>query len=239
MKVKDNFIGKSKMADLARYCVTDFVRSISGRLPSGTVLLDAGAGECAYKELFSHCDYKAIDLAVGDDQWNYGNLDYVAPLDDMPIEDGVFDAVLCTQVLEHLQRPSECVKEMYRVLKPGGTLFLSAPMSQSEHQTPYDFYRYTSFGLRFICEDAGFKEVDIIPMGGMFYRWAYELPRAFELLPSTGFRQGALDLKKLHYLPVKAAFFFFIRIIQIGLLGLDRFDKNSNDPWGWKVIARK
>lgn len=126
-------------------------------------MLDAGAGECAYKHLFDPCEYKSIDLGIGDSDWDYRNLDYIAPLDAMPIGDATFDAVLCTQVLDHLKNPQECVKEMNRVLKPGGYLFLTVPMSQEEHQVPYDFFRYTSYGLRHICSEAGFKEMEIIP----------------------------------------------------------------------------
>ena len=232
MTIRDDFINMPKMADLARYCVTDFVKSVAARLPSDTLLLDAGAGECAYKELFKHCNYKSVDLAIGENAWHYEHLDYVAPLDNLPIENDSFDAVLCTQVLEHLQKPAESVKEMHRVLKKGGYLFLTAPMAQNEHQTPYDYFRYTSFGLKYLCEAAGFKEVDVQPMGGMFYRWAYELPRTYMLIPKTG-------INRLIFFPFRVFYYFFIRLFKIVFVALDRFDKKSNDPWGWKVIARK
>jgi len=62
---------------------------------------------------------------VGESRWNYANLDYVGSLHEMPIEDDLFDAVLCTQVLEHLEWPRESVKEMHRVLKPGGKLYMA------------------------------------------------------------------------------------------------------------------
>lgn len=125
--------------------------------------MDAGAGESVYKNLFSHCDYKAINLAVGESKWNYANLDYIGPLHEMPIEDGIFDAVLCTQVLEHLEWPRESVREMHRFLRPGGVLYITVPMAQAEHQIPYDFFRYTSYGLRSICAHAGFDEIEVKP----------------------------------------------------------------------------
>jgi len=203
------------------------------------MLLDAGAGECAYKHLFDHCIYKSIDLAVGDSQWNYKNLDYIAPLDNMPIEDATFDAVLCTQVLEHLKKPMESVKEMYRVLKPGGYLFLTVPMSQEEHQVPYDFFRYTSYGLKYICSEAGFREIEVVSFGGMFLRWAYELPRVLPDLPRIGIKQGALNISGILAFPVRAFLLFLVRSMQATLAAIDSFDKKKNDPWGWQLIARK
>src|SRR5437773_2389759 len=117
--INEDFTKRPKLQDIGRWYVTEFVAGVAGSLPPETLVLDAGAGECAYKKYFSHCRYKAVDLAVGDNEWNYENLDYVAPLHDMPIEDGTFDVILSTQTLEHLEWPRESVREMHRVLKPG------------------------------------------------------------------------------------------------------------------------
>jgi len=148
--INENFSTRSKIQDVGRWYVTRFVENVARGLPAGSSILDAGAGESVYKKYFSHCNYKAIDLAVGESRWNYANLDYVGSLHEMPIEDDLFDAVLCTQVLEHLEWPRESVKEMHRVLKPGGKLYMTVPMAQNEHQVPYDFFRYTSYGIESI-----------------------------------------------------------------------------------------
>lgn len=240
MTITDDFIAKSKYSDLGRYCVTAFVKSVADGLAPGSSLLDAGAGECAYKGLFRHCDYKAADMAIGDSTWNYDHLDYKAPLDNLPIPDASFDAVLCTQVLEHLQKPLECVKEMHRVLKPGGRLFLTVPMAQDEHQTPHDYFRYTSYGLKYLCTAAGFSEVSVVPMGGMFLRWAYELPRALRMFPKAR-NSGASGIRLAGVLlyPLRVALGLLIPVCQAMLLFLDRFDTVRNDPWGWELTARK
>jgi len=166
-------------------------------------------------------------------------LDYIAPLDDLPFEDSSFEAVLCTQVLEHLERPGKAVKELYRVLKPGGKLFLTAPMAHKEHQVPYDFYRYTSFGLKSICKNAGFSEITITPFGGMFTRWAYEFPKMLSVFPGIGIKTGKLQFKGIIFLPVKVICLFIVRIIQISFLFIDRFDKTKDYPFGWSLIAQK
>lgn len=239
MIINERFDTRSKLQDVGRWFVTRHVESVAASLPRGTSILDAGAGECVYKGLFSHVQYKSIDLAVGDSKWNYGNLDYVGPLDNMPIESATFDAVLCTQVLEHVEWPRECVREMCRVLKPGGRLFMTVPMSHAEHQAPHDFFRYTSFGLRSICTQAGFSEVHIEPFGGLWTRWAYELPRGLDVIPGSGFHGGSLNPKGIVWAPIRLVAKGGVRILQRVFLWLERFDKEKTDPFGWSVLAIK
>ena len=237
--ITEDFTTRSKLQDIGRFYVTEFVKSISSNLNPGTSILDAGAGECVYKIFFKHCEYKSIDLAIGEQKWNYRHLDYIAPLDNMPIKDETFYAVLCTQSLEHLQNPLGSVKEIYRVLQVGGYLFLTAPMAHNEHQIPHDYFRYTSYGLEYICRAAGFREIKITSFGGMFVRWAYELPRMLSIFPGTGIKKGKVSYSGLLVFPIKLVFFFGIRLMQAIFLRLDRFDKLKDDPFGWQLVAKK
>lgn len=239
LKLNEDFSTKPKLQDIGRWYVTNFVRSVSVSLPPGTSILDAGAGECAYKKYFSHCNYVSVDLAIGEEKWNYNNLDYIAPLDNLPFDDASFDAILCTQVLEHLEWPRKVVKELFRVLKPGGKLFLTAPMAHDEHQAPYDFFRYTTFGLKSICEHAGFNKILIMPFGGMFTRWAYEISRILFFFTSSGIISGKIRIKGIVFLPLKSVCLLAVRVVQQILLTLDRFDKIKNFPFGWSLIAQK
>ncbi len=237
--INEDFSQRSKLQDVGRWYITRFVENVAKDLPSGTAILDAGAGESVYKKYFSHCNYKAIDLAVGESRWDYSNLDYVGYLHDMPIEDSAFDAVLCTQVLEHLEWPRESVAEIYRVLKSGGSLYLTVPMAQSEHQIPYDFFRYTSYGLESICKHAGFHDIKIVPFGGLWVRWAYELPRALSIFPSAGLRRKKPNVLGIALLPLKIITPWLIRLLQVMFLWLDKFDDKKNDPFGWACEAKK
>jgi SAM-dependent methyltransferase len=239
VQVNEDFSRLPKIKDIGRWYVTRFVENVAKSLSPGSSVLDAGAGECVYKRFFVHCEYKAIDLGVGETSWNYGNLDYVGVLHNMPIESNSFDAVLCTQVLEHLEWPRESVKEMYRVLKPSGRLFLTAPMSHMEHPVPYDFFRYTSFGLRSICEHAGFKELEIQPFGGRWTRWAYEMPRCLSSFPASGILTGKPNITGILLLPVKLVVSLMIPLFQLIFLSLDNLDKSKNDPLGWSLVGRK
>jgi SAM-dependent methyltransferase len=237
--IKDDFSKIPKLNDIGRYYVTEFVKNVAAKLPEGSIVLDAGAGECAYKRYFSHCRYLSVDLAVGDDEWNYQHLDYIAPLDDMPIADNEFDAVLLTQVLEHLSRPQQSVNELFRVLKRGGVLYLTAPMAQAEHQVPYDFFRYTSYGLRHLLTEAGFSDIDIKPMGGVFVRWAYEMPTIIALFPRIGYTTNNISMKGIFFTPLRLVVTMIVLLTQYIFLFLDRYDKTGKDTWGWRVTAMK
>lgn len=202
-------------------------------------MLDAGAGECAYKDFFPGIRYISIDAAWGDPSWNYSDLNSVGALHLLPFKDHSFDAVLCTQALEHLEWPRESVREFFRVLTPSGVLYLTAPMAHHEHQVPYDFFRYTSFGLDSICRRAGFTKVRITPFGGTFTRIAYEITRVLSIFPSAGMKRGHLQLKGILCLPVRALLLIPVRLLQLGLLALDGLDRKRDYPFGWGVIAQK
>lgn len=232
MHINEDFTAYSKVADIGRWYVTQFVRQAAQQISRDAYLLDAGAGECVYRKFFPHCRYVGLDLAVGEPRWNYRNLDCIASLERLPFADASFDAVLSTQTLEHLDQPAECVHEIFRVLKPHGRLFLTAPMAHAEHQQPYDFFRYTSFGLCSLCRRAGFCEIAVRPFGGMFTRWAYELPSALSIFPRAG-------LTRLMLLPLKAITFVYVRMAQHLLLSLDRFDHAREYPFGWSLVATK
>jgi SAM-dependent methyltransferase len=118
-------------------------------LPAGSRILDAGAGEQQYKPLCSHLHYVSQDLGrYHSDQdhrgmqmtrWNYGKIDIVSEIDAIPEPDSSFDAILCTEVFEHLPDPLLAVKEFSRLLRQGGELIITAPFCSLTHFAP-DYY---------------------------------------------------------------------------------------------------
>jgi hypothetical protein len=88
----------------------------------------------------------------------YGDIHKVDPKN---IPDNTFDAIISTQVHEHLNNPFTATAEMYRILKPGGIFVFSAPHVSPFHLVPHDYYRYTHTGALHVVESAGFK-VDIL-----------------------------------------------------------------------------
>jgi len=142
----------------------------AARLPAGARVLDVGAGTGQYRSLFSHCAYLAQDL--GKDPQTIGQytpLDFECDVLDIPAPDGSFDAILCTEVLEHVPEPIRAVHELARLLRPGGTLLLTAPLLSIPHQEPYHFYGgYTEHWYRRFLDEAGCDVVEIAPNQGFF-----------------------------------------------------------------------
>lgn len=122
-------------------------------------LLDVGCGTMPYRKLFAVASYTGLeyDTVIARsrkiaDAYYDGNR--------FPFDDQSFDSLLCNQVLEHVFTPDKFVSELARVIKPGGRLLLTVPFIWDEHEQPYDFARYTSFGLKAILERNGFKVLE-------------------------------------------------------------------------------
>jgi SAM-dependent methyltransferase len=149
-------------------CIEESLEAFARSLPTGARVLDAGAGECQYAELFAHCRYVAFDLAVGDQAWDYSRLDAVADLARLPCAEGAFDAAVNIVVLEHTREPLRVIAELRRVLKAGAPLLLIAPQEWAVHQIPHDYFRYTRYGLAWLLEESGLRVCSIDPVGGFF-----------------------------------------------------------------------
>lgn len=150
-------------APAARVPHVDFLRSALEALPPGARVLDVGAGDAPYRELFENFEYVTNDRA-GIEHVPDRPFDIVAPAHDLPVPDRTFDAVVCTQVLEHLPEPWVAVEEFHRVLVPGGHVILTAPLTWYLHELPHDYYRFTAYGLAHLLHRAGFRDVDVQPM---------------------------------------------------------------------------
>jgi len=121
-------------------------------------LIDIGCGSMPYKEIFNVDSYTGLDIdssiarerAIADDFYDGKNF---------PYKNQVFDSALCNQVLEHVFNPDEFLHEINRVLKPGGRLLLTVPFVWDEHEQPYDYARYSSFGLKALLQKNGFASL--------------------------------------------------------------------------------
>jgi SAM-dependent methyltransferase len=160
-----------------------FLERAAGEVRPGALVLDAGAGRAQYRGLFAHARYETADfLAVKGKR--YAQPDYVCDLAAIPVADARFDHVVCTQVLEHLPEPQRVIEELARVLRPGGTLWLSAPLFYAEHERPYDFFRYTRYGLRRLLESARLEVVEVAWLEGYFGTLSYQVRVAGRALPA-------------------------------------------------------
>lgn len=136
----------------------------SRELPAGEKLLDYGCGNSPYEPLFAGKfeQYVGADLP--------GNPAAGVTIDSggrLPLEDGVMEGVLSTQVLEHVEDPALYLAEAHRVLRPGGSLVLSTHGFWKYHPDPTDYWRWTADGLMRILEEAGFCVVSMRSVLGM------------------------------------------------------------------------
>ena len=199
------------------------MRDLAAKLPEAALVLDAGAGEGQYAPHFSRQRYLGVDLGIGDEAWNYRNLDVLANLEQLPFRDGTFAAALNVVTLEHVKNPKQVVRELFRVLASGGELLLVAPQEWEVHQAPHDYWRYTRYGLRLLLENAGFHVVHVHPAGGFFRVLSRRV-----LYALTFFRWPWKLLAALLALPVGLA-----------LPWLDGLDRGKDFTLGYTCIARK
>lgn len=177
----------------SREYLRDFVIRAANSLPDDALVLDAGAGDCIYKVHFDHSAYESADFLQVDKP--YAEVTYVCDLSNIPVEDNRYDMVLFTQVMEHLPDPLLVLKELHRVLKPSGKLWLSAPFNYEEHEQPYDFYRYTQFGFNHLLKEGGFKIEELDWLEGYYGTVAYQMKSMAINLPLSPSRYSGFFFK--------------------------------------------
>lgn len=151
-------------------------------------ILDLGCGMKPYESLFP-----LLEKYVGFDVSKDSKADFFGVNWNLPFKDDEFDALISTQVLEHTAKVAETVREIRRVVKSGGYVFISVPLTFPEHEIPYDYYRFTRYGIREVFRD--FEIIKISPQNG----YINTLFRMLNLL--------------LHYFPYSDYYLFPVFII--------------------------
>jgi len=126
---------------------------VNGRvLEIGSGRIDLGEHAYSMKRHFAaSCEFVQSDF----------NPEFGHPVVDVTAMsfDAEFDAILCISVLEHVPTFWEAIPRLHAALRPRGQLFVSVPMIFPYHDEPFDFWRMTTHGLRFLLRD--FSEVDV------------------------------------------------------------------------------
>ncbi|TXH83148.1 MAG: class I SAM-dependent methyltransferase [Rhizobium sp.] len=212
-------------------------------IPAGSKVLDVGAGSAPYRALFAHCDYKTQDFSqLREDQLRnggYAPIDFVCDAQSIPVPDGSFDAIICTEVLEHVPEPIAVVREFGRIVAPGGRLILTAPLGSGIHQEPYHFYGgYTPFWYERFLNEAGFEAITIVANEGTFRHISQEAIRFVQM--SVPFHFNASWRVSLMWLP------FWLLLAPVLAVGvpvaakfLNRFDKERRFTVGYHVTGRR
>ena len=215
--------------EYADYFLTKFIPYYKG------VMVDLGCGEAPYEEFF----LQYVDQYIGVDWTNsYHNIkaDVASDLNErVALPNNCADVVISISVMEHLYNPERFLNEAYRILKDGGVFILQVPFQWWVHEEPYDYFRYTPYGLNYLLQKAGFREIEIYPIGGFFTMWLLKLNYFLARVIKNRFTiKFKLD-KILYYLCVPI--FVFNQLIAPLL---DKLDRNKYlETAGYWAVAKK
>jgi len=209
------------------------------KIPAGLTILDAGAGESQFKKFCDHLKYIAQDFGQYSGEGNVGlqtgtwdntKLDIVSDILSIPLPDHSVDAIMCTEVLEHIPDPLGAIKEFNRLVKPGGYLLITAPFASITHFAPYHFASGLS---RFFYEknlaENGFKITDL-QLNGNFFEFVAQENRRIKSIAKKYVGKNLNIFQKI-------IIHLNLRILQ----NLSKKDKGSSELlcYGIHVFARK
>lgn len=216
-------------------------RAVAGFAKQGNpdaAILDVGCGIKPYRHLFAAQKYFGIDIAGGGHSRNQKTVDKFFDGRHIPYPDGQFDLAVSIEVFEHVEDLQTLIQEINRVLKKEGSLFITMPFVWDEHERPYDFRRFTSFGHKQILENNGFDVASISKTTGIFATGG-QLFSAFFF----EFFSALLDKIKLKFrysYPLKKLFTLIICFpVQFFALLLDAVFSKKGITLDYVVIARK
>lgn len=245
MKVLLNRIADplKKRADAESFGIVEFLKFAAKQIKPSEIILDAGAGDCKYRKYFNHAKYISTDFDFIFDEKQKNIHDFICDLHNMPKPDNYFDSIICTQVLEHVEYPQKVVNEFYRVLKPNGKLFLTAPQGWGLHGEPYHFFNFTKYGLDSIFKNAGLEIIFIKPRGGIFWF----IGKILRILPDYLYNQQCGIKGKSALIWKKKVIFFVLLpvtlvlkyLIPLFFFYLDRFDKRQAWTLGYACYCIK
>jgi len=191
-------------------------------------LLDFGCGRKPYENLFDVCEYIGVDIEKSGHNHNLSKVDVYYDGKHLPFPNETFDSLFCSEVLEHVFDPSDTLAEINRVLKNKAKVLITVPFSWNEHEVPYDYARYTSFGIAHLLEKHGFKILQV-KKSGNFARVVWQLGTLylFELF------------KKFNRTGYLLSMIFIVPLNVLGLILLPLLPKNDSMFFNSIILAEK
>jgi SAM-dependent methyltransferase len=192
-------------------------------------VIDIGCGNKPYEQNFKDktTDYVGCDII----QSNLNKVDVLCAANNIPLPDASFDTAFSTQTIEHVEDHQGLVNEAFRLLKPGGHFIVSGPLYWYLHEEPYDFFRFTKYGFKYVLEKAGFEVVETCSNGGMWAVAGQSYIHAFAKSTSK------------HFL-IRIFKFIFFRLRAYWLINsfyawMDKVDYNPINTMNYVVIGKK
>jgi SAM-dependent methyltransferase len=198
-------------------------------------LLDVGCGKKPYAPLLSNAS-RYIGLDVPTTMHSLTQVDIIGTALALPIRDECFDSLLCTEVLEHTPDPLGALLEMWRVANPGGILLLTIPLSEQLHEEPYDYYRFTKYGLDYLLNESGWKSLRIYERGGAWLEFGYRFSSfLYSTVGTIHNEDGTLKPRTV----VGPLVVMFCVIVQLVADVLNSVWKSKISTIGYAVVAQK
>lgn len=167
------------------------------------ICVDIGCGDRFYEAFYAGCysTYLGVDYSPAADAFpGFQPPDVVADGARLPLRDGCVDTLLLIEVLEHVRRPAAVLAEAHRVLREGGCLLLSTPFAMPEHGQPFDYFRYTQYGLTYLLEQTGLAVRTVEPITSIGGIVAYFL-NAFVVMGTFAPGRGFSRFVKMVFAP--------------------------------------
>jgi len=123
-------------------------------------LLDFGCGAKPYRNLFNVDEYIGVDIENKGHSHEKEEIDYFYDGKKLPFPDDSFDSLFCSEVFEHVFNLDEILTEIKRVMRNNSLALITTPFAWDEHEVPFDFARYSSFGMKAVLEKHGFQIVE-------------------------------------------------------------------------------
>ncbi|MBM3281245.1 MAG: methyltransferase domain-containing protein [Candidatus Harrisonbacteria bacterium] len=239
-------------ADPEKESLRKFIETVAAKeIRAKERMLDAGAGFKRYEGFFKHAIYESTDFEDIFNKDFKNKHTFVCSLDNIPVADNTYDAIINNQVLEHVKYPKKVLEELFRILKPGGKIFVTVPQISHVHGAPYNFFFFTNFGLELLLKETGFRIISIKPRGGIFF----VIAKWMNVFSDYLFYQHVFNgwKRNISFKPEKTGRvkfyllfpFYFISRIVIGEWGaycvskLDFLDKQKNFTLGYSVYCIK
>ena len=215
-------------------------------------LLDVGCGRKPYKKIFTPYveDYVGVEYVESfrlTNDFSETSADYFYHGADLPFESASFDSVVSFSTLEHTPDPFHLFREMVRVLRPGGTMVQHVPFSFRLHEEPHDYYRFSKYALRDLCERNNLRVREILAQGSLWSVIAHKLTTflAFRVLGVLAIAQtlGKLGMeatsrRRARYwaIPLVSPVIFSVVVLS---KVLEKYAPVPDDALAFMVIAEK
>lgn len=197
----------------SRYHFHERIRTLLGNNPTDKVILNLGSGT-----------YRIHPEIINVDLFPFKEVDFVANVCNMPIKDAAVDGIVCEDVLEHIAEAPLLLKEISRILKPGGTLIMKIPFLYPYHSSPDDFFRWTESGITHVLKENDLHVTASGAHGGPMGTLQGVLMHIFAIVFSFGSR---------------TAYFFLVQFFMLAFSPLKLLDPLfMRSPFGIEVSSQ-